>query len=412
VPDGIEATFSRAPPGKAYSAFSDWHGERPSFITRVTTRSAAIFVSAARRGPIVARLAMTDPSARNPAAAGDAGAVPQAAPALDSVTLWLIVVIVMVFAMVVIGGVTRLTQSGLSIVDWNPIMGAVPPLSDAAWMDAFNAYKRFPEYQRINYGMTLAEFKAIFLVEYFHRLWGRLIGLVFALPFAWFVIRGRVHGALAWKLGGVLLLGGAQGLMGWVMVQSGLIDNPSVSAYRLTAHLMIAVAIYLILLWMVLERTLTPSGATDLRRPALVALALALVTVASGGFVAGLDAGMTYNTFPLMDGQLVPDGLLMLDPVWRNPFENVAMVQFDHRVFAKVSVIAVLWLGLRAARSMAAGRARTAALASSAMALIQGALGITTLLLVVPVSLGAAHQAGAMALIALLTWTLFESRTA
>jgi cytochrome c oxidase assembly protein subunit 15 len=239
-----------------------------------------------------------------------------------------------------------------------------------------------------------------------------LIGLVFALPFAWFVIRGRVRGALAWKLGGVLLLGGAQGLMGWVMVQSGLIDNPSVSAYRLTAHLMIAVAIYLILLWMVLERTLTPSGATDLRRPALVALALALVTVASGGFVAGLDAGMTYNTFPLMDGQLVPDGLLMLDPVWRNPFENVAMVQFDHRVFAKVSVIAVLWLGLRAARSMAAGRARTAALASSAMALIQGALGITTLLLVVPVSLGAAHQAGAMALIALLTWTLFESRTA
>jgi cytochrome c oxidase assembly protein subunit 15 len=306
--------------------------------------------------------------------------------------------------------VTRLTQSGLSIVDWNPIMGAIPPLSEAAWTDAFNAYKQFPEYQRINYGMTLAEFKAIFLIEYFHRLWGRLIGLAFALPLAWFVVRGRVRGALAWKLGGVLLLGGAQGLMGWVMVQSGLIDNPSVSAYRLTAHLMIAVAIYLILLWMVLGRTLTPSGATDLRRPALVALALALVTVASGGFVAGLDAGMTYNTFPLMDGQLVPDGLLMLDPVWRNPFENVAMVQFDHRVLAIASVVTVLWLGLRAARSTGMGRARTAALASAAIVLIQGALGITTLVLVVPVSLGAAHQAGAMVLIALLTWVLFESR--
>ncbi|MGE0651865.1 MAG: COX15/CtaA family protein [Alphaproteobacteria bacterium] len=353
---------------------------------------------------------MTDPSARNTAATGNAGALPQAARALDAVTLWLIAVIVMVFAMVVIGGVTRLTQSGLSIVDWNPIMGAVPPLSDAAWMEAFNAYKRFPEYQRINYGMTLAEFKAIFLVEYFHRLWGRLIGLVFALPFAWFVIRGRVRGKLAWKLGGVLLLGGAQGLMGWVMVQSGLIDNPSVSAYRLTAHLMIAVAIYLILLWMVLGRTLEPSGATSLRRPALVALILVLVTMASGGFVAGLDAGMTYNTFPLMDGRLVPDGLLMLEPAWRNPFENVAMVQFDHRVLAMASVAAVLWLGWRAAQSTGTGRARPAALASSAMVLVQGALGIATLLLVVPVSLGAAHQAGAMVLIALLTWTLFECR--
>jgi cytochrome c oxidase assembly protein subunit 15 len=387
-------------------------------MTRIITRSAAIFVSTALPRPHYRKaLAMTDPtvhtSAAPPAApvTGPSGRSTTAgANACDAVTVWLIVVIVMVFAMVVIGGVTRLTQSGLSIVNWNPIMGAIPPLSEAAWTDAFNAYKQFPEYQRINYGMTLAEFKAIFLIEYFHRLWGRLIGLAFALPLAWFVVRGRVRGALAWKLGGVLLLGGAQGLMGWLMVQSGLIDNPSVSAYRLTAHLMIAVAIYLILLWLVLGRTLTPSGATGVRRPALVALTLALITVASGGFVAGLDAGMTYNTFPLMDGQLVPDGLLMLDPVWRNPFENVAMVQFDHRVLAVASVFAVLWLGLRAARRPGQGRARTAALASAAMVLIQGALGITTLLLVVPVSLGAAHQAGAMVLIALLTWTLFESR--
>lgn len=351
---------------------------------------------------------MTDPSPRMPTA--DARAGTRGARAPDAVTLWLAAIIVMVFVMVVIGGVTRLTQSGLSIVDWNPIMGAVPPLSEAAWTDAFNAYKRFPEYQRINYGMTLAEFKAIFLVEYFHRLWGRLIGLAFALPFAWFVVKGKVRGALAWKLGGVLILGGAQGFMGWLMVQSGLIDHPSVSAYRLTAHLMIAVAIHLILLWIVFGRTLVPSGAANLRRPALVSLTLVLVTVASGGFVAGLDAGMTYNTFPLMDGQWIPDGLLLLEPAWRNPFENVAMVQFDHRVLAVASVVAVLWLGLRAVCSVAAARARTAALASSAMVLVQGALGIATLLLVVPVSLGAAHQAGAMVLIALLTWTVFETR--
>ena len=333
----------------------------------------------------------------------------QPAARLDAITRWLIVVLVMVFIMVVLGGVTRLTQSGLSIVNWNPIMGIVPPLSDTAWHDAFGAYKQFPEYKRVNYGMTLAEFKAIFLMEYFHRLWGRLIGLVFALPLAVFVLRGQVRGALAWQLGGLLLLGGAQGLMGWVMVKSGLIDNPSVSAYRLTAHLLIAIAIYLALLWLILGRIMRPTGAPALRVPARVALALALITLASGGFVAGIDAGMSYNTFPLMDGRLVPEGLLLLQPVWRNPFENVAMVQFDHRVLAVTLVAVVLWLGLVAARG-ARGRARTAARWSAGMVLIQAALGIATLLLVVPVALGAAHQAGALILIGLLGWTIFESR--
>ena len=170
-------------------------------------------------------------------------------PGYDAVTIWLMVMIVMVFVMVVLGGVTRLTQSGLSIVDWNPIMGAIPPLTAAEWRDAFAAYKHFPEYKDVNYGMTLADFKAIYLMEYVHRLWGRLIGLAFALPYLWFLVRGRVRGRFAWGLAGILALGAAQGLMGWIMVRSGLVDRPSVSQYRLAAHLAIAVTIYLLLLW-------------------------------------------------------------------------------------------------------------------------------------------------------------------
>lgn len=328
----------------------------------------------------------------------------------DAVTTWLGIVLVMVYAMVILGGVTRLTQSGLSIVDWNPILGVIPPMSEAAWQDAFDAYKRFPEYQRINYGMTIAEFKAIYLMEWFHRLWGRLIGFAFALPLAWFALRGRVMGTLAWQLAGLLLLGGAQGLMGWIMVKSGLVDDPRVSPYRLAAHLLIAVAIFLWLLWIILGRIARPTGSPALRRPALATLVLALITVTSGAFVAGLDAGMTYNTFPLMDGRLVPEGLLLLEPAWRNPFENVAMVQFDHRVLAVGLVLAVTWLAARAVRASVTGRALAAVTLTLVMALLQAAIGITTLILVVPVPLGALHQAGAMVLLALLLWCVFESR--
>lgn len=329
----------------------------------------------------------------------------------DAVTIWLGVVLVLVYAMVILGGVTRLTQSGLSIVDWNPIMGVLPPIGDGAWQDAFDAYKRFPEYQRINYGMTLAEFKAIYLMEWFHRLWGRLIGIAFALPLAWFALRRQVRGRLAWQLLGLLALGAAQGLMGWIMVKSGLVDNPRVSAYRLAAHLLLAIAIYLALLWIILGRIAQPSGAVALRRPALAALALTLVTVTSGAFVAGLDAGMSYNTFPLMDGRLVPEGLLMLDPVWRNPFENVAMVQFNHRVLAIALVCTVVWLATRTVRAGLQGRALVAAILALVMAMVQATLGIATLILVVPVPLGALHQAGALVLLALLTWLVFESRS-
>ena len=286
-------------------------------------------------------------------------------------------------------------------------------MSDAAWGEAFNAYKRFPEYQRVNYGMTLVEFKAIFLMEYVHRVWGRLIGLAYALPFVWFIIRGKLRGRQILALTGVLLLGAGQGVMGWIMVKSGLVDTPSVSPYRLAAHLTLAIILYISLLWIVLGR-LNPAptpGADVLGRPARIALICVLITLVSGAFVAGLDAGMTYNTFPLMDGRWIPEGLLMLEPGWRNLFENVTLVQFNHRWLATLTLLAVLALGIKAViETGLPTRARTAALGAVVAVLAQVVLGITTLILVVPVALGAAHQAGALFLIGMLTWAVHESR--
>ncbi|MDH3240277.1 MAG: COX15/CtaA family protein [Alphaproteobacteria bacterium] len=332
-----------------------------------------------------------------------------------SVVIWLAVMVAMIFVIVILGGVTRLTQSGLSMVDWRPIMGIIPPLSTAEWEEAFAAYKAYPEYQKLNYGMTLAEFQAIFLMEYFHRVWGRLIGIVFILPFLSFLIRGHVRGSFALKLTGLLLLGGAQGVMGWVMVKSGLVDDPSVSQYRLAAHLSLALLLGAILLWMALARGTEPEPLQPARRRRVVgplhpALALAVLTVLSGAFVAGLDAGQTFNTFPLMDGQWVPDGMLDLKPIWRNPFENVPMVQFDHRVLGILTMLACLLLWWRGQGADLRGPARIALNLIGLMALVQPALGIITLLLVAPVSLAAAHQAGAMILLGLLIWLLHETK--
>jgi len=337
----------------------------------------------------------------------------QTKPIPKSVTIWLVVMVAMVFAMVVIGGVTRLTQSGLSMVDWRPIMGIVPPLSTAEWEAAFTAYKAYPEYKALNYGMNLGDFKAIFLMEYAHRVWGRLIGIVFIVPYLWFMVRGSVRGGLAWKLAGLLALGTAQGVMGWVMVKSGLVDDPPVSPYRLAAHLVLAVVLVAIMLWMVLNSVLLPEPITGTaRRRATgalhLALSLAAVTLLSGAFVAGLDAGMTFNTFPLMDGRLVPEGLLALEPFWRNPFENITMVQFNHRVLGILTMLAVLWLWLRSQGAALGPRARLAVNLAALMALVQPFLGIATLLLVVPVSLAAIHQAGALVLLGLLIWLLHE----
>lgn len=329
-----------------------------------------------------------------------------------AIAAWLFLSAAMIFAMVVIGGITRLTESGLSMVEWAPLLGWIPPLSEAEWQAVFAQYRLSPEYRHINAGMTLAEFKAIFWWEYIHRVWGRLIGVVFLVPFLWFALRGRLDRPLAWRLGAIFVLGGLQGGLGWFMVMSGLVDRPEVSQYRLTAHLGLAVVLYVAVLWTALGLVRRPGARR--RGPlagATAALAgLVFLTVLSGGFVAGLDAGLAYNTFPLMDGRLVPALYLDFEPAWRNLFENVAAVQFNHRALAVTTLVATLGLWLAARRRPLVPAARTALDLAAAMALIQVALGISTLLLYVPVALGALHQAGALVLLSLVTWAAFELR--
>ena len=266
-----------------------------------------------------------------------------------AIAVWLFVMCGLIFAMVLLGGVTRLTHSGLSMVEWRPLMGVLPPMNDAAWQEVFGKYQQFPEYQKINLGMTLGEFKRIFLFEYSHRVLGRAIGVAFVLPFLYFLIRRRLNWRLAPKLAVMFVLGGLQGLLGWYMVQSGLVDRPDVSAYRLTAHLGLAVVIYAYILWVAMSLwnpQLSSGGeGRHFRIAAPILTAVIFLTILTGGFVAGNDAGLAYNSFPLMDGRFVPADIFRLEPWWRNFFENLPLVQLDHRLLALLSVIAtlVLW---------------------------------------------------------------------
>lgn len=315
------------------------------------------------------------------------------------VAAWLLLCCALVFAMVMVGGVTRLTHSGLSIVEWQPIAGAVPPLDDAQWQEVFGKYRQTPEFRRVNPDMGLAEFKRIFWWEYFHRLLGRLIGAAFLLPLLWLALRGRITRALLPKLAGIFVLGGLQGALGWYMVESGLVADPRVSQLRLAAHLGFAFLIYAAMLWIALDLLLPRAGRADsgkLRRAAAALLLLVFVMVLSGALVAGTHAGLEYNTFPLMNGRVVPSGLFAMEPWYRNFFDNLGTVQFDHRLIAWLLAFLVPWLWLRVRRAAAPRRARLAAdLLLGALAL-QITLGISTLLLVVPVPLAAAHQAGAL----------------
>ena len=319
---------------------------------------------------------------------------------------WLLICCAMIYGMVVLGGVTRLTGSGLSMVQWDPIFGVVPPLSHDAWEAVFAEYQKSPEYRKINIGMDLDGFKSIYWFEYSHRLLGRSIGAVFLLPFLYFLFRRKLAGPLVPRLWFAFVLGGLQGLLGWYMVKSGLVDNPHVSQYRLTAHLSLALLIYSWLLWilygLLFRRDAAPTNPTGLRTGARFLLGLAALTIVSGGFVAGLKAGRAYNTFPKMGDQWLPPAGWTLQPGWRNLFENIATVQFDHRVLAisTFTCIALFWLTALRARTTAS--ALTAIHLLMLMALIQVALGISTLLLHVPVALAATHQAGALMLLTLL----------
>ena len=319
-----------------------------------------------------------------------------------SIASWLLVCCALVFAMVVLGGATRLTHSGLSIVEWQPIVGAVPPLNAAQWEEAFRKYRATPEYAQVNAGMTLDEFKGIFWLEYFHRLLGRLIGLAFLVPFLYFLARRRIARALAWKLGAIFLLGGLQGVVGWYMVKSGLVDDPRVSQYRLALHLALAFVIYGAMLWMALglredaRGAAATGGADGLRRlSAAITITVALMVI-TGAFVAGIRAGLAYNTFPLMNGHVVPPEIFMLEPWWKNFTSNMATVQFDHRAFAWLLVVLVLALWIKAMRPAMPPRVRLLTHTLVAAVALQVSLGISTLLFAVPVALGVAHQGGAL----------------
>lgn len=328
----------------------------------------------------------------------------------------------MVLILVLIGGATRLTESGLSITEWKPVTGVVPPLDRQGWEAEFARYRLIPEYRQHNAGMTLTEFRVIYLWEYAHRLWARLVGLALALPMAYFLWRRELRGLLAWRITGLLLLTGLQGALGWYMVQSGLTERTDVSQYRLAAHLALALSLYALAVSTAAallglgaaapaSEAPRPATARRLRRRAAWFTGWVFLTIVSGVFVAGLDAGQAWNTFPLMGGRLVPPGYAALSPWYLNMFENVAAVQFHHRLLGtSVAVLAFfLW---RASREVPLPMStRLAFRALPVLALLQMALGVSTLLLGVPTALAVLHQLGAVLVLtaAVLAWTALQT---
>ena len=312
----------------------------------------------------------------------------------SAVRAWLKLVALMIVAIVVLGGITRLTHSGLSITEWKPVHGVIPPLDDSDWQDEFSRYQQIPEFQQLNPDMTLSEFKGIFWWEWTHRLLARLIGAVVLLPMIFFWATGRIESGLKPKLVALFLLGGVQGAVGWWMVASGLSERTDVSQYRLATHLTLAIAILAFLVWTIRGLSPTPlSGSRSRLRGIAGSIAgLTIVQIFLGGLVAGLDAGLTFNTWPLMDGALVPSGLFPQSPAWRNLFEDVATVQFDHRLGAYLLFALAIFHAFQARGTPYA----RGALLLATLVTLQAALGITTLLQAAPFPLALAHQLGAV----------------
>lgn len=328
------------------------------------------------------------------------------ARALAPVRLWLFAVAALVVVMVSVGGATRLTGSGLSITEWKPIMGALPPLSAADWQEAFEKYRQIPQYKQINRGMSLDAFKTIFWWEWGHRFLARLVGVAFLVPFLVFLGLGYIRRSLVPRMVGLFALGGLQGFIGWYMVASGLSERVSVSQYRLALHLGLAFVILGALVWAAL--TLGDEGKP--RQPrrwwkgGVLLLAVAFLQVELGALVAGMKAGLAYNTWPLMDGQLVPKGLFVMQPWVLNLFENAMTVQFNHRVMAYVLTGLVAYQLWRITMGTSTPAQRTSALALGVLTLVQVALGIWTLLAQVPLYLGLVHQFGAAILFVTAVW--------
>jgi cytochrome c oxidase assembly protein subunit 15 len=329
-----------------------------------------------------------------------------------AIRVWLLAVAALIFAMVLVGGATRLTESGLSITEWQPVTGTIPPLSDAAWQAEFDKYKTIPQYQKMNRGMSLAAFKTIFWWEWTHRLLGRLIGAAFLLPFLLFLWRGWVEPSLRSRLWAIFGLGAVQGAVGWWMVASGLAGRTEVSQYRLAFHLTLACAIYVAIVWTADRLVTRPAAvvAPRLRVTANVLLVLVLAQIYLGALTAGLRAGLTYNTWPLIDGAFVPSSahLFFDEPLWRNFFENTLTVQFDHRMMAYTVLLVALLHAADALWMKGRGPRATGALALALAVTVQAALGILTLLHQAPIGLALAHQG--MALVVLTIATLHAAR--
>lgn len=334
-----------------------------------------------------------------------------------AVARWLFVIAGLVFLMILVGGATRLTDSGLSITEWKPILGAIPPLSDADWQSAFDKYKQIPEYKLVNKNITLDGFKTIFWWEWGHRFLGRAIGLAFALPFVYFAITGAVSRRLGWRLLGIFALGGLQGVIGWYMVMSGLVDRVDVSQYRLALHLTVAFIILGCVLWVALD-LLSPSRNFGARHQATSAslfagalVLLLLLQVVLGAFVAGTKAGLAYTTWPDMNGEWIPSGIGALSPWYRNFFEDIATIQFNHRVMAYLITIAIV---LHFFATLFSNRYRQPFIISAGVLLVavlgQVALGIWTLLQQVPINLGVAHQGMAAIVFGIAVWHWHRTR--
>ncbi|MGE3245502.1 MAG: COX15/CtaA family protein [Beijerinckiaceae bacterium] len=329
---------------------------------------------------------------------------------MKPVRIWLWLLALMVFAMVLVGGATRLTESGLSITEWKPVTGVIPPLSDAEWAAEFEKYKQIPQYKEMFSGMTMAQYKVIFFWEWGHRVLGRLIGVVFIVPFLFFLATGRIGWWLFWQLSGALALGAVQGGVGWWMVKSGLAGRTEVAAERLAIHLLLASLTFVLLIWIAMR--LSPkrrAGAPrDMRAEATALIVVVLIQIGLGGLVAGARAGLTYNTWPLMDGHLVPplEALTKLQPLWLNFLENPTTLQFQHRMWGYLVVLLLFGHALKAAKS-AAPRGRVGhAWGLFLVSLVQVALGVLTLLWVlpagkIPIHVALTHQGVAMVLLAM-----------
>ena len=327
------------------------------------------------------------------------------------IVVWLGLVCIVIYFMILVGGITRLTGSGLSMVDWKPIMGVIPPLSSLEWQATFDAYKQFPQYQKVNAGMTVEAFKSIYYWEYGHRLLGRAIGIIFFVPFAIMLASGRIEAKLIPKLWVALVLGGLQGLMGWYMVKSGLIDNPWVSHYRLAAHFLLAIFIigflYALILDTLDDDAMRASVPRSYRNLVLIVALLLAIQLLMGAFTAGLKAGHGFNTYPLMHGQFLADAALMMQPLWMNFFENGAMVQFVHRWMGAALLAAVVVLFLWSMKSECLVKP---AIVLLFLTVLQFVLGVLTLLFSVPISLGSSHQAVACLLVIAVVHMLHRTR--